>query len=68
MKRSGEITRATKVMIMKSCDVMTHNSYDFSLNLTEQDLLDEKLEPDKDTYWIKKEVISFEKEAYTKQF
>lgn len=41
LERSREMTRATKVMIMKSCDLMHHNDYDFSLNLTEQDLLDE---------------------------
>lgn len=43
LMNSHEITKATKVMIMKSCEAMSQNDYDFSLNLTEQDLLDETL-------------------------
>ncbi len=41
LERSGEITRATKVMIMKSFDYMAQFKFDFSVNLTEKDLLAE---------------------------
>ncbi|MGK5091581.1 EAL domain-containing protein [Deltaproteobacteria bacterium TL4] len=41
LERSGSIARATKLMIMKSFDHMSQTSFEFSINLTEKDLVDE---------------------------
>ncbi|MGK5094505.1 EAL domain-containing protein [Deltaproteobacteria bacterium TL4] len=43
LESSGEMTRATKLMIMKSFDDMAPKPYEFSINLTEGDLVDEGL-------------------------
>lgn len=38
------------------------------LRIMRKDLLDEKLEPEKASYWIKRQPGEFDKESYTKQF
>ncbi|MGK5091316.1 EAL domain-containing protein [Deltaproteobacteria bacterium TL4] len=43
LERSGEVNRATKLMIMKSFDDMRKTDFEFSINLTEKDLLDESM-------------------------
>ncbi|MBF0239378.1 MAG: EAL domain-containing protein [SAR324 cluster bacterium] len=43
LERSGEITRATRIMIMKSFEYMSRFQYEFSINLTEKDLMDETM-------------------------
>ncbi len=43
LEQGHQLSRATKIMIMKSCEAMAPYTYDFSLNLTEQDLLDESM-------------------------
>ncbi|MGK5093498.1 EAL domain-containing protein [Deltaproteobacteria bacterium TL4] len=45
LNRSGEMTRATKLMLMKSCTYMTKFDYEFSINITESDLLDPSMFP-----------------------
>ncbi|MGK5090587.1 EAL domain-containing protein [Deltaproteobacteria bacterium TL4] len=43
LEYSGEMTRATKLVIMKSFDEMFNTDYEFSVNLTEYDLKDESM-------------------------
>ncbi|MBF0287466.1 MAG: GGDEF domain-containing protein [SAR324 cluster bacterium] len=43
LEQGHQLSRATKIMIMKSCEAMAPYTYDFSINLTEQDLLDESM-------------------------
>jgi len=38
------------------------------LRLLRKDLLDQKLEPQRDSYWIKRDVKEFDKESYERQF
>jgi len=36
--------------------------------IMKKDFLDQKIDPDKDSYWIKTESVKFDKETYKKQF
>lgn len=38
------------------------------LRLIRKDLLDRKIEPQRDSYWLKKECVEFDKSRYAKQY
>ena len=38
------------------------------LRLLRKDILSQRIEPDKESYWIRRERVEFKKERYTQQF
>jgi hypothetical protein len=68
MKIAGIIGIIVTTLILSAVFFLVFGIAGMILRLLRKDLLSQKIEPDKESYWIKRERAGFKRERYTQQF